>query len=112
MDVLDNVADGIHQVTHNNISAAMDHFLLRVESNLIIQFDLDFMWNGLQRITAYMDHPSASFFRPNSFVQRSVCQEATLNFFQIMADSRIRKLYHHQIFKDGYCTEGKREYYV
>ena len=27
-----------------------------------------------------MDHPSASFFRPNSFVQRSICQDAPLNF--------------------------------
>jgi len=54
---------------------------LLLTPNLIIQFDLDFRSNGLRRITAYIDHPLASFFLPNSSVQRSFCQDATLNLF-------------------------------
>lgn len=64
-----------------NLSNRAKTIELVLTPNLLIQFDLDFMSNGLRRITAYMDHPSASFFRPNSSVQRSFCQEATLNFF-------------------------------
>lgn len=47
----------------------------------IIEFDLDFRSNGLRRITAYIDHPSACYFRPNLAVQNSVCQDAVLNVF-------------------------------
>ncbi len=68
-------------VPQKSIEQGPKRIELALTPSLVIQFDLDFRSNGLRRITAYMDHPSASFFRPNSSVQRSVCQEATLNFF-------------------------------
>ena len=53
---------------------------LVVKPSSSIEIDLDFRPDGLRRITAYMDYPSASFFRPNSAEQRSVCH-ASLDFF-------------------------------
>ena len=54
---------------------------LVVKPSSNIEIDLDFRPDGLRRITAYMGHLSASVFRPNSADQRSVCQDASLNFF-------------------------------
>ena len=51
-----------------NISNRAKKIELSLTPNLIIEFDLDFRSDGLRHITVYMDHPSASFSRPNSSV--------------------------------------------
>ena len=46
-----------------------------------IIYDLDFQHEGLKRITTYVDHPSASFFKPNGAAEVCVRLDAALNFF-------------------------------
>lgn len=46
-----------------------------------IAYDLDFQYGALKRITTYVDHPSASFFRPSGAAEVCVRLDAALNFF-------------------------------
>lgn len=57
---------------------------LVIAPDSIITFDLDFKSDGLRRITAYIDHPSASFFHPKVSAQISVRQDAAINFFLLL----------------------------
>ncbi|KAK3176345.1 hypothetical protein OEA41_007668 [Lepraria neglecta] len=74
-------------------SSPAEHYQAELERELVvkpsssIEIDLAFRPDGLRRITAYMDYPSASFFRPNSAEQRSVCQDASLNFLWLTGKS-------------------------
>ncbi|KAL8987685.1 MAG: hypothetical protein Q9177_003132 [Variospora cf. flavescens] len=61
---------------------------LAVKPYSIIEFDLDFRNDGLRRISAYMDHPAACFYRPKYAIQNAICQDAVVNFFLWLIHSK------------------------
>ena len=64
---------------------------VRVSSETILEFDLDFNVDGLRRITGYMIHPSAIYFPPTIHPGRTLCQDAVLNFFLWLVGQKSEK---------------------
>lgn len=53
---------------------------VKLRGNVSITFEILFEQQSVRRITAFIDHPAATMFNPNSAAQYSLRLDATLNF--------------------------------
>lgn len=64
-----------------SLPSSSRRLVVTLDQETEITFDLDFRPLGLRRITAYVDHPSASFFQPNSAAKVCIRLYAVCDFF-------------------------------
>jgi hypothetical protein len=53
---------------------------VKLKGNVSTTFEISFDKQSVQRITAFVDHPAATIFNPNSAAQYSLRLDAALNF--------------------------------
>ena len=61
---------------------------LIVKAYSTIEFVLDYRSDGLRRITAFMDHPAACYYRPKEVIENAISQDAVVNLFLWLLNRR------------------------